>query len=346
MQHSYLQHLLNEAHSHMFVVIGGIAAVLALLILALYFGYRKWRLANERLISRSSFQIPLLHRIRGRVSGKTAGPVENKNSRETIFVVPDISGYAKFVTANQKSADLAQDVVFELLNAIVAASGGRLQLAKIEGDAVFFFDDLCKNSPKELGEVLIAMFARFYEERQRLAAKFRPLLAPCQSIEDLDLKIFVHSGSVSHFRFRDIPDVFGADVVVLYRLMKNNLTTRRYLLVTDAVENRVKLPNAFRSERLTHKIEGFGDIAANVFRFDPDKIITLSRRRKTSWFSAITNRRKSLGFVNRCLNFSILLRAFLSGGDKPHIGAASHEQVNSRDVAQGLSFNPPSCAQE
>jgi hypothetical protein len=56
-----------------------------------------------------------------------------------LLIIADISGYTRYMTANAKTLAHSQTIITELVKAIVEQIELPLEVAKLEGDAVFFF---------------------------------------------------------------------------------------------------------------------------------------------------------------------------------------------------------------
>ena len=56
-----------------------------------------------------------------------------------LLIIADISGYTRYMTANAKTLAHSQTIITELVKAIVQQIELPLEVAKLEGDAVFLF---------------------------------------------------------------------------------------------------------------------------------------------------------------------------------------------------------------
>lgn len=204
-----LDRILNEMHSHMFA---------STLLPALLVGFAIYFYLNRR--HRAA-------RMRSRVNAHDASGAP----RDTLLVMPDISGFSRFVVASDASHEEARRITLELLDSVMEAVGDRMVLAKIEGDAALFFADADKQSPNDVAALVEDMFTAFDAAKARLACGEcgRDI---CAFTSVLDLKICVHRGPVSTFAFRDVDDLFGATVIALFRMAKAGITKPRYLLVS------------------------------------------------------------------------------------------------------------------
>ncbi len=159
--------------------------------------------------------------------------------RAAILVIADISGYTKFMLSHRKSLVHSQMIISELLNTIVQSADTVLEVAKLEGDAVFLF------AFKQEGEVswdatrpgISAWTTRVFDEFNRKAAELRAYsickCTACDSIDHLRLKVIVHTGDILPHKIGPFYELAGLDVIVVHRLMKNSVTADQYLLMTD-----------------------------------------------------------------------------------------------------------------
>src|SRR4029077_6763543 len=79
------------------------------------------------------------------------------------------------------------------------------------------------------------MFTRFHQQLQRYDHERICPCGACTSALNLKLKFFVHYGEVSSYNVKEHHQLFGKEVIVLHRLMKNNLNKKEYTLLTNSV---------------------------------------------------------------------------------------------------------------
>lgn len=58
---------------------------------------------------------------------------------KSLLFIPDISGFTKFVQTTE--VEHSQHVIAELLEVLIEANTLNLELAEIEGDALFFYKE-------------------------------------------------------------------------------------------------------------------------------------------------------------------------------------------------------------
>ncbi len=151
-------------------------------------------------------------------------------SQSTLFI-PDISGFTKFV----KSTEIrhSKHIVEELINIIIKKGSGLFEVAEIEGDAVFFYNEK-KVSTEELVTVARKIFRAFhkhisYYENGRICN-----CGACLQAFDLKLKFIVHSGEISLAKFESQKaKPYGDAVITVHRLLKNKIDTSQYILFTE-----------------------------------------------------------------------------------------------------------------
>ncbi len=154
--------------------------------------------------------------------------------REGPLVLADISGYTKFITSTE--LEHSQDIITELLDTVVASLSERLELAQLEGDAVFFVGE--RTGPELIGWLEEAFVALHRRLRDILALTSCPCQA-CVRAPELTLKLIAHHGVYTQQRIGAISQVHGADVIVPHRLAKNHVPSREYILVCPPVLERI-----------------------------------------------------------------------------------------------------------
>ena len=168
--------------------------------------------------------------------------------QDVILILADISGYTRFVAANKTTLVHSHLIINELLDRIISGLEIPLRAAKLEGDAVFLY--AIKDGPlsDDLAIRIGARIVQFFEAfRRRLEELTRGRICQCNAclnIERLRLKVLVHSGTALFSRIRDFDEVFGADVILLHRLLKNSVPADEYVLVTEAARPDVRLSEA------------------------------------------------------------------------------------------------------
>lgn len=192
----------------------------------------------------------------------------------TLLMIADISGYTRYMTANAKTLAHSQTIITELIHAIVQQIELPLEIAKLEGDAVFLF---CRKqngalpwpeAKRVIGERLIAFFGQFGDKLRELIRSTTCNCNACMHIEKLRLKVVVHSGEALFHRVLNFTELAGVDVIIVHRLLKNSVNAEQYLLLTEAARDDLALPEALQ---LAESAETYPDIGrVNTLVYLPD----------------------------------------------------------------------------
>src|SRR5689334_5930314 len=102
-------------------------------------------------------------------------PPSSLEPEPVLLIIADISGYTRYMTANAKTLAHSQTIITELVTAIIQTVQVPLEVAKLEGDAVFLF---CRKESaiqpwsqmkRVMGEKLLAFFRLFAEKLAQLS---------------------------------------------------------------------------------------------------------------------------------------------------------------------------------
>jgi hypothetical protein len=149
------------------------------------------------------------------------------NLKGTIFIV-DISGYSHFV--NETENEMGSLIIAKLLNAIIKANNLSFLISEIEGDAILFY----QHGPAFPIDVILAQFEamlRSFNNEVGLCKSFYP------QVEGLSIKLVVHYGDIGNFSVSGFSKLYGPTVVEAHRLLKNNIGSHTYVLITDEYRN-------------------------------------------------------------------------------------------------------------
>ncbi len=179
-------------------------------------------------------------------------------SPSTLLVIADIAGYTRFLKMHTISVVHAQDIVVQLLEAVIEAVQGNLTLAKLEGDAAFF------HAPAPIDDATLSRHAAAVHRafHARCADLRRNTLCPCdgcQQAGELKIKVVAHVGDVTHHRIARRDELAGVDVILVHRLLKNDVPLAEYLLVTSALLPRLGAAQRETATGLTMQIDELGE---------------------------------------------------------------------------------------
>jgi uncharacterized protein YndB with AHSA1/START domain len=150
---------------------------------------------------------------------------------EGLLVVADISGYTRYLSGVE--LEHSHDILADLLGVVTERLGESLQIAKLEGDAIF-----CSGSDADLLENLHDCYAAFASRQRTIALNTTCECDACRRIPDLDLKFVAHHGSFVEHEVAGRRELVGADVITVHRMLKNSVAERLalhgYALLSDA----------------------------------------------------------------------------------------------------------------
>ncbi len=171
--------------------------------------------------------------------------------KKSLLFIPDISGFTEFVQSTE--VEHSQHVISELLEVLIDANTLDLQLAEVEGDALFFYkEDEIPSLEKLLAQVE-TIFTAFYSHLKLLE---RNRICPCNACAlapKLQLKIIAHSGELQFITVQDNRKPFGTQVIEAHRLMKNSVDSDNYVLLGKELSDDIHLPDNYQTRLFDFK---------------------------------------------------------------------------------------------
>ena len=188
-------------------------------------------------------------------------------AQPTCFLIADISGYTGYLA--DVELDHAQDILADLIGAVVSALRPDFRLAKLEGDAAF----MSMVAETIDGSMLLDTIERCYFGFRRRRRDVRQATScecnACVRIPDLDLKFVVHHGEAIQQKVAGRQELLGSDVIVVHRLLKNDvvegLGVPAYALFSQACIDASGLdPVALGMRAHTETYDRIGEVATWV----------------------------------------------------------------------------------
>lgn len=179
-----------------------------------------------------------------------AGNPSTQEVRKALLFMPDISGFTRFV--NETEILHGQFIIQELLEILLDSNQLNLEVSEIEGDAIFFYRPGAKPSISDLLAQVESMYSNFHQRLKLYDKQKICHCGACQLATALKLKIIVHYGEISQYTVKEHRKLFGRDVIVIHRLLKNSVPDDEYLLMTAAClesEATISARPWFRPER-------------------------------------------------------------------------------------------------
>jgi 2-polyprenyl-3-methyl-5-hydroxy-6-metoxy-1,4-benzoquinol methylase len=168
--------------------------------------------------------------------------------KDVIFFIADISGYTRYIVANEKEMIHSQIIIRDLITTIIQEIKAPMQVIRLEGDAIFLYVD--KGDPlirwelvrATLMESLITFFRVFSNKISELTLHKICTCNACNNVEQLKLKIVAHSGKTSFFNINDILELTGIAPIIIHRLLKNSVNADEYFLMTESAFEDLMVP--------------------------------------------------------------------------------------------------------
>lgn len=189
--------------------------------------------------------------------------------KNAAIVIADISGYTQFIKFHKDSLLHAEEVITELLETVVQQATYPLKFNKLEGDAVLLFAETNGNAAaacQDVARQAQAFFQTFHAKAGELGQKRAdcPCMA-CQNIAGLRLKTLLHFGEVAVKQFHQFEEIGGEAVILIHRLLKNQVAADEYLLLTETFHQLSGDLPAVRVQRLEETYPDLGRVGIVVF---------------------------------------------------------------------------------
>ena len=186
-------------------------------------------------------------------------------AQPTCFLIADISGYTGYLA--DVELDHAQDILADLIGAVVTALRPSFRLAKLEGDAAFTFMTAEKVDGSMLLDTIERCYFGFRRRRRDVRQATSCACNACVRIPDLDLKFVVHHGSAIHQKVAGCSELLGSDVIVAHRLLKNEVVEKlgidAYALISQQCIDASDIDPALLGMRAhTETYDRIGDVPA------------------------------------------------------------------------------------
>ena len=177
---------------------------------------------------------------------------------EGFIVLLDISGYTRFVRSHnlrnipvvgkhfrETSEAHAEKVVTDLLESLIHETRDLLTPEKLEGDAILMtaiVEDK-ESFARLLVNRLEGVFKVFHDRIAQIVFCTTCLCDCCSQMELLRVKAIVHHGAFLLKKVANFREIAGQEVIRAHRLLKNEVDSNEYLMLTDAVATLSEAPS-------------------------------------------------------------------------------------------------------
>ncbi len=179
----------------------------------------------------------------------------------TFLLIADIGGYTRFMKFHRASLAHAQEIVAQLLETVIDATRPHLKLAKLEGDAAFFYLAYPAGTEPSLAfvaERMAAIYRAFHRRASDLRINAMCICDGCTQAGNLKIKLVGHLGEAAVQKVKNLTELAGVDVILVHRLLKNDVPVAEYLLMTAPVHERVDSSIRERTAALALELPDLG----------------------------------------------------------------------------------------
>jgi hypothetical protein len=159
----------------------------------------------------------------------------NNESDDTLIFIPDISGYTNFVSNTE--IHHAKHILNELLELLMDANEMGMELSEIEGDALLYYRRGKAPTVSEMLSQVQKMYTRFHAYLKKFETQRICSCGACRSANDMTIKFVAHYGEVAENKVKDRSVLFGKEVIVAHRLLKNKIDSNAYALFSRQLLN-------------------------------------------------------------------------------------------------------------
>lgn len=212
------------------------------------------------------------------------GPMAAPQIQRAVLVIADIGGYTRFMKLTRMNLAHAQQVVADLLVAVIDAAGP-LRLSKLEGDAALFWAP-AEAEGKHMAPVsnaLMQIRSAFLSKRSQMTADNGCSCESCQQIGNLKIKFVAHQGEVALQKVKHHVELAGVDVILVHRMLKNDVPVNEYVLCTDEVLAQLPRDLEQHAEKLRHDFEGIGEVDTHYVDLSKIPIAPLEPPKQGMW---------------------------------------------------------------
>ncbi|HEU0296582.1 MAG TPA: DUF2652 domain-containing protein [Anaerolineales bacterium] len=190
-------------------------------------------------------------------------------SKKVALVIVDISGYTQFIRSQRLSAIHAEEISFELLEAVIDHAAYPLILNKLEGDAALLYAEM-NGDPSAVAQDVArqaqAFFEVFYARARSLSQERANCdCNACQRVHDLRLKAILHSGEVIFKKIRQFEEMAGEDVILIHQLLKNSIPSNEYIVMTRSFYELIGQLDDLSPETRQETCDSLGEVTIHVF---------------------------------------------------------------------------------
>ncbi|GAA4891539.1 hypothetical protein GCM10023311_14910 [Flaviramulus aquimarinus] len=179
--------------------------------------------------------------------------------QKAILFIPDISGFTEFV--HHTHINHSRHIISELLELLIDSNNMGLELAEIEGDALFLYKIEDQVNVGDIEQQIQAMYVAFHTHLKRYEYQRICYCSACSSAYNLKIKFVVHYGDIEFIEVKKTKKPYGSHVIQVHRLLKNEVPVEEYALFTETI-----LP--LDEENSANTMEAIYDFGSIVYSYN------------------------------------------------------------------------------
>ena len=154
--------------------------------------------------------------------------------KNATILIPDISGYTELFS--KTTLDFSTGVLCELLNELMRVADDKFRVAEIEGDAILFYIKNRKLPIDQLINYCLRAYKHFHGYLNHVVERVEDPDAR-KAAEQLTVKFIAHWGPIAEMNIANFTKPVGLSLIEAHNLLKNNINSRAYILITEAYAN-------------------------------------------------------------------------------------------------------------
>lgn len=155
-------------------------------------------------------------------------------TQKAILLIPDISGFTEFV--HHTALNHSKHIISELLELLIDSNIMGLELAEIEGDALFLYKLENNVEIEVIKQQIETMYLAFHTHIKRYEYQRICHCGACSSAYNLKIKFVVHYGEIEFIKIKESRKPYGSNVIQVHRLLKNEVPLEEYTILTESIQ--------------------------------------------------------------------------------------------------------------
>lgn len=157
----------------------------------------------------------------------------------SFFCVPDITGFTKLMAS--ADTNFTKEIIPAILRKLINVNILKLTVAEIEGDAVFFYHTGRLPTINRVIQQCKLFYSTFSDYIESLKISDEENYNKHLANGELGLKIILHYGKISSSNIKGRTKLIGQDIIIVHKLLKNNIAEDEYILFSENYLKRIDL---------------------------------------------------------------------------------------------------------